>query len=72
VLSSAWPGFLAEVKPQFDFVLVDSPPVLAADDAASLAPTVDGVLFVVRGSFTSARMAREALDALRQRHVRVL
>jgi len=26
----------------------------------------------VRGSFTSARMARGALDALRQRHVRVL
>ena len=72
VLSSAWPGFLAEIKPQFDFVLVDTPPVLAADDAASLAPTVDGVLFVVRGLFTSARMAREALDALRQRQVRVL
>ena len=72
VMSSRWPGFLAEVNPQFDYLLVDTPPVLAADDAASLAPKVDGVLFVVRGSFTSARMARGALDALRQRHVRVL
>jgi len=72
VLSPVWPGFLTEVKSQFDFILVDTPPVLAADDTASLAPKVDGVLFVVRGSFTSARMARGALDALRQRHVRVL
>ena len=72
VLSQVWPGFLAEAKPQFDYILVDTPPVLATDDAASLAPKVDGVLFVVRGSFTSARMARGALDALRQRHVHVL
>jgi polysaccharide biosynthesis transport protein len=72
VLSPVWPGFLTEVKSRFDYILVDTPPVLAADDAASLAPKMDGVLFVVRGSFTSARMARGALDALRQRHVRVL
>jgi tyrosine-protein kinase Etk/Wzc len=72
VLSSAWTSFLAEARQQFDYVLVDTPPVLATDDVASLAPKVDGVLFVVRGSFTSARMARGALDALRQRHVRVL
>ena len=72
VLSPVWPSFLAEAGSQFDYILVDTPPVLAADDAATLAPKVDGVLFVVRGSFTSARMARGALDALRQRHVRVL
>jgi capsular exopolysaccharide synthesis family protein len=72
VLSPVWSDLLTEVKGQFDYVLVDSPPVLAADDATSLAPKVDGVLFVVRGSFTSARMARGALDALRRRHVPVL
>ena len=72
VLSSEWGRFLTEARQQFDYVLVDTPPVLATDDAASLAPKVDGVLFVVRGSYTSARMARGALDALRQRHIRVL
>jgi len=72
VFSSVWTDFLNEVSPQFDFILVDTPPVLATDDVATLAPKVDGVLFVVRGSFTSARTARGALDALRQRHVRLL
>ena len=72
VLRSQWGVFLKEMHSRFDYVIVDSPPVLAADDAATLAPSVDGVLFVVRGSFTSARMVREALDALRQRHARVL
>lgn len=72
VLSPAWAQFLASVHSQFDFILVDTPPVAAADDAAALAPKADGVLFVVRALSTSARMARGALDILRQRHARVL
>jgi capsular exopolysaccharide synthesis family protein len=71
-LSAAWPELLADVRSRFDYVLVDSPPVLAVDDVASLAPKTDGVLFVVRGSFTSARLARAATDALRQRQIPVL
>ena len=72
VLRSELNDFLSEVPSHFDYVIMDSPPVLAADDAATLAPSVDGVLYVVRGTYTSARMVREGLDALRQRHARVL
>jgi capsular exopolysaccharide synthesis family protein len=72
VLRSDLNDFLSEVHSHFDYVIMDSPPVLAADDVATLAPSVDGVLYVVRGTFTSARMVREGLDALRQRHARVL
>ncbi len=72
VLGPAFGVFLRQLAPHYDHVLIDSPPVLAADDAAALAPGMDGVLFVVRGSYTSARMVRDALDALRQRHSRVL
>jgi capsular exopolysaccharide synthesis family protein len=63
---------LQEVRGQFDYVLIDSAPLLAADDTTGLGPKVDGVLFVVRGSFTSARLARSALDMLHQRKARVL
>jgi len=72
VLRSELPAFLKESYSRFDYIIIDSPPVLAADDAAALAPNVDGVLFVVRGAYTSARMVREALDALRQRRAQVL
>src|SRR6266571_1931368 len=47
-------------------------PVMAADDVTSLAPHLDGVLFVVRAECTSARIARAALDLLYQRQVPVL
>jgi len=72
VLRSQLNEFLNEVYSQFDYIIMDSPPVLAADDAATLAPSVDGVLYVVRGTYTSARMVREGLGALRQRQARVL
>ncbi|MEW6301907.1 MAG: polysaccharide biosynthesis tyrosine autokinase [Verrucomicrobiota bacterium] len=72
VLSAEWSRFLSQVRERFDFILVDTPPLLAASDASALAPQVDGVLFVVRASYTSARMAGQALDALHQRRARVL
>jgi Mrp family chromosome partitioning ATPase len=53
-------------------VLFDSAPVLAADDTANLAPKVDGTLFVIRAAYTSARLARNALDILYQRQVNVM
>jgi capsular exopolysaccharide synthesis family protein len=64
--------FLQEAVSQFDYVILDTAPVMAADDVASLAPLVDGVLFVIRAQHTSARVARAALEVLYQRRVTVL
>ena len=47
-------------------------PVMAADDVTSLAPRVEGVIFVVRAEYTSSRVARAALDMLYQRKARVI
>ena len=63
---------LHETIKEYDYVLIDTAPVMAADDVTSLAPRVDGVIFVVRAEFTSARVARTALDMLYQRNARVL
>jgi len=63
---------LRDASQEYDLVIVDSPPVMAADDATSLAPFVDGVLFVIRAQQTSARVARAALDLLYQRRINVL
>jgi polysaccharide biosynthesis transport protein len=59
-------------REQYDYVLIDSSPVFAADDATTLAPKVDGTLFVVRNRFSGARQVREALELLYQRQARVL
>jgi capsular exopolysaccharide synthesis family protein len=64
--------FLQEASKEYDYVLIDTAPVMAADDVTSLAPRVDGVVFVIRAEFTSSRVARAALDMLYQRKTRVL
>lgn len=64
--------FLQESKQAYDYVLIDTAPVMAADDVTSLAPRVDGVIFVVRAEYTSARVAHAALNMLYQRKANVL
>jgi succinoglycan biosynthesis transport protein ExoP len=71
-LSPAVEQILARFREQFDYVLIDSCPVFAADDTSTLAPKADGVLFVVRSRFSNARVVREALELLFQRQARVL
>ncbi len=64
--------FLQDSNKEYDYVLIDTAPVMAADDVTSLAPRVDGVIFVIRAEVTSARVARAALNMLYQRKSRVL
>ena len=54
---------------KFDYVILDSCPVLAADDSSAMAPLVDAVFFVVRARFTSARLFIRSLKLLAVRGV---
>jgi non-specific protein-tyrosine kinase len=49
-----------------DYVLFDSPPIIAVTDAAILAPRVDGVLLVVRAGKTKRDLAIKAKRLLAQ------
>ncbi len=62
---------LREMYPNFDYILIDSSPVLAADDTTSLAPKIDATIFIVRLGYTSARLTRKGLELLYDRQVNV-
>jgi len=62
---------LKEIYNHFDYIIIDSSPILAADDSTSLAPKIDATLFVVRLSYTSARLTRKSLELLYNRQVNV-
>jgi polysaccharide biosynthesis transport protein len=55
----------------FDWIVVDTPPVLAVTDAVILAPLVDGVTFVVGAEMTRRRLAERALETVMQSHPRM-
>lgn len=71
LLSSRTDQFLRDVYPEFEYIIFDTAPVLAADDTASLAPKMDAVLFVVRLAHTSAKMSRNSLEILYKRQANV-
>jgi polysaccharide biosynthesis transport protein len=52
---------LDEARRHFDLVLIDSPPVLAVTDARVMAPSCDGILFLVRWQATQRAVAAHGL-----------
>jgi Mrp family chromosome partitioning ATPase len=57
---------IAELRNEFDFVLIDIPGILSYGDATLLAHLSDGAVLVVGSNMTrreSARMAKESLEA---------
>jgi capsular exopolysaccharide synthesis family protein len=56
----------------FEWIIVDTPPVLAVTDAVILAPIVSGVTFVVGAEMTRRRLAERALETIMQTHPRLI
>src|SRR5262245_60742036 len=48
----------------FDWIVIDTPPVLAVTDAVILAPIVSGVTFVIGAEMTRRRLAERALETI--------
>ncbi len=71
LLNKATDRLLQELYPLYDYIVIDSSPVLAADDTASLAPKIDATLFVTRMGFTSAKMTRKSLEILYKRQANI-
>jgi protein-tyrosine kinase len=60
---------LGTVTPLFDWVILDSPPLLPVADASLLADHVDGVILVVRAASTQTSIAERACQELQGRNV---
>ena len=62
--SSRMRQLLEDARTRFDWVILDSPPITAVDDATLLGSMVDAVLFVVRAQKTRAAMVRQAIESV--------
>jgi capsular exopolysaccharide synthesis family protein len=57
-------ALLAGLRERFDFVVVDTPPVLPSPDVGILRDLVDGFVLVVRANRTPREMVRDSLNAV--------
>ena len=63
---------IRSLRRRYDFVILDSPPVLAVTDAVVLSRVVDGVVLVVKGQDTPRDLVRRARDQLLQANARLI
>ncbi len=63
---------LESLRDSYDFIVVDSPPVLPVTDAVVLSREVDGVLMVVKGHDTPRELIKRARDQLMQANAHLL
>ena len=70
--SKRFKDFAAFLLQHFDWVLIDTPPVMAVTDASIVANLAQGVVFVVGAEMTSRRIAQRAVEQLELGQARFL
>jgi succinoglycan biosynthesis transport protein ExoP len=59
--SEGFRGLLGDMRGQYDYIIVDTPPVLVVPDARVMSPLVDAIVYVVQWDKTTRSMVREGL-----------
>lgn len=72
LMSQRMRDVLNELRSSFDFIVIDSPPIVAVSDAAVLSAICDGVVLVFNGQKTTSASARRALERLDKVGARML
>jgi succinoglycan biosynthesis transport protein ExoP len=68
-------NLVAFLKRSFDYILFDTPPILAVSDALALGPMADGIMLIGRGGQTpiaAMKQAKQRLDAHKLRCLGVI
>jgi capsular exopolysaccharide synthesis family protein len=63
---------VASLREQYDYILIDSPPVIQMSDALLLSTIVDGVVLVVSSQETPKYVVREARSRLSYARAKIL
>jgi succinoglycan biosynthesis transport protein ExoP len=69
--SAAFEELMTTAMKEYDWVVIDSPPVRAVTDAAVIANRVNAVIFVAGAEMTDVKGAQVALERLASAHARV-
>lgn len=63
---------IARLRTEYDYVILDSPPVLAVSDSLYIARLSDGVIFVVAQNEAKRAVINEAVATLKQNNVNII
>lgn len=63
---------MAKLREEYDFVLVDAPPVLQISDYVNISRETDGVIFVAAAGYTRRGQIRDAFAEMRKNKINVI
>ena len=64
--------FLSAMSENFEYIIIDLPPVNVVSDACAVAKYLDGMLFVVRENYSSKKELDSCITQLRLSNVKIL
>ena len=64
--SRAMTAFIEEMKKEFKYIILDTPPLQAVTDAQVLSTKADGVLLIVRAGSTKREMVFNSVDLIKK------
>jgi capsular exopolysaccharide synthesis family protein len=70
--SSRFHAFLKEVYDKYNFIFIDTPPILPVSDATEVAPMVDGIILVYKVGHIGRGVLKRAKSALDNVNANVL
>ncbi len=63
---------LEKLRTQYDFILVDTPPILVCSDSRVLAETADGMIMIVKVEFTNIKALDHAINLTKHLNIDIL
>ena len=70
--SRAMTAFIEEMKKEFKYIILDTPPLQAVTDAQVLSTKADGLLLVVRAGSTKKELVSNSVDLIKKVHGKVI
>src|SRR3990167_539979 len=70
--SSRMKGMLSAVRTKFEYIIIDTPPIVSVTDSGILASQADGVLLVIQAGRTQRGIVHRATEFLNQAHAKLI
>lgn len=72
IASKKLKGFIEKIKDEFDYILIDSPPLIAVTDAQILSRLCDGTILVVSSGEAERETVKRAKDLLNKVNANII
>lgn len=70
--STQMKDLISAVRTKFEYIIIDTPPIVAVTDSGILASQADGVLLVIQAGRTQRGIVKRATEFLNQAHAKII